>query len=93
MTLSRPKQIHDGSLCRSDLNDFDFVGREFIKLVNQLVDLRIGRIDLALEICFGVHRFRDGDLLVQIENPLDQITVGGRALRINDSMGFVIEGD
>jgi len=32
-------------------------------------------------------------LVETVENSLDQIIVGGRTLRINDSMGFVIEGD
>ena len=60
--------MHSG---RRGLDDFDFVGREAVKVVNQLVDLRIGRIDLALEICFIVRCFRGGELLVQIQHPLD----------------------
>jgi hypothetical protein len=30
---------------RRAFDDFDFVWRQFVKLVNQLVDLAIGRID------------------------------------------------
>ena len=41
-----------GDTCSFD--DLDFVGRQFVELVNQFIDLRIGRIDLALKIRFGV---------------------------------------
>jgi hypothetical protein len=41
-----------GDTCSFD--DLDFVGRQFVELVNQSIDLRIGRIDLALKIRFGV---------------------------------------
>jgi hypothetical protein len=38
-------------------DDFDFVRRQFAGLVNQFIDLRIGRIDLTLEILFWRARF------------------------------------
>jgi|GraSoiStandDraft_12_1057312.scaffolds.fasta_scaffold257467_2 hypothetical protein len=41
-----------GDTCSFD--DLDFVGRQFVELVNQFIDLRIGRVDLALKIRFGV---------------------------------------
>jgi hypothetical protein len=33
---------------RGSVDDFDFVGRKRVKLVYELVDLRVGRTDLAL---------------------------------------------
>jgi len=45
-------------------DDFDFVRRQLVKLVNQLVDLGIGGIDLTLEIRLRVIAFRGGELLV-----------------------------
>jgi hypothetical protein len=41
-----------GDTCSFD--DLDFVGRQFVELVNQFIDLRIGRVDLAPKIRFGV---------------------------------------
>ena len=41
-----------GDTCSFD--DLDFVGRQFVELVNQFIDLRIGRVDVALKIRFGV---------------------------------------
>ena len=53
------------------------------------------RIDDQRRAVIDQRRFSRFDLgfVETVENSLDQIIVGGRALRINDSMGFVIEGD
>lgn len=59
-------------LGRCALDDFDFLRRQVVKLVNQLVDLRVARIDLALEICLGVLAPGGGEFFVQFQDPLDQ---------------------
>ena len=48
--------------CTGFFDNLDFVFGQAVKLVDQLVDLRIGRVDLALNVCFSVIGFRGGML-------------------------------
>jgi hypothetical protein len=58
---------------RRAFDDFNFVRRQFVKLANQLVDLRVGGIDLTLESCHSVIGFRGRELFVKREHPLGQL--------------------
>jgi hypothetical protein len=56
-----------------NFDDFDFLRRQFVEFVDQLVDLLVNGVHLTLEICFGMISFHDGELFAQIKHPLDQV--------------------
>ena len=76
--------------------DFKNVAKPFARYKCRLCALALNqRVDHQRRAVIDQRSFSRFDLrLVEtVENSLDQIIVGGRTLRINDSMGFVIEGD
>ena len=54
------------------LHDPDFLLRQFIEVINETVNLRVGGIDLALEVGFFMVRFCRCQLLVEGQHLLDR---------------------
>lgn len=53
-------------------HDFDFFFAEAVQFINNLVDLFVGGLDLALQGDFGVADLGGGELLMQAEHAFDQ---------------------